>query len=203
MTMKTIYKVSFITTYFLLALGTIYLSFRNLQLRKQQSNTVQEVIHKVDTVYLDKPFKVDPSYKDISTPSKVYVYNCGFDKDTVNTNTDSLIQFKLNKNLLDLTLYNTFDSSVYTKQYSIDLDKYQYLYNNGVLTQKKKLGIKLTPYITSRIRPINQLYDLGAGISLISSKRHFSYNVGFNLGYYPKLSNKLQKDVEVSITYNF
>ena len=185
----------------ILALGTIYLCFRNIQLKKQLESYIPQVVSKIDTVYLDKPFKIEAPYKEVSSPTKVSVYKKGLEKDTSSQAKDSVIQFKLDKNKLDLTLYNKSDSTVHTDIYTLDLDKYKYIYNNGLLTQKKKLGIRLSPYIITKVRPINQFYDLSGGLSSIHG--NFSYIVGFDLGYYPKLSDKLQKDVEVSVTYNF
>lgn len=185
----------------ILALGTIYLCFRNIQLKKQLESYIPQVVSKIDTVYLDKPFKVEAPYKEVSSPTKVSVYQRGLEKDNSSQAKDSVIQFKLDKNKLDLTLYNKSDSTVHTDMYTLDLDKYKYIYNNGSLTQKKKLGIRLSPYIITKVRLLNQFYDISGGLSIIHG--HFSYSVGFDLGYYHKLSNKLQKDVEVSVTYNF
>ena len=186
----------------ILALGTICLCFRNIQLKKQLESYTPQVISKIDTVYLDKPFKVEAPYKEVSAPSKVTVYQQGLEKDTSTFQTkDSVVQFKLDKSTLNLTLYNQIDSTVHTDKYDLNLDKYKYFYSNGILTQKKKLNLKLFPYIQAKVRPINQFYDLSVGLSLKTN--HFTYSIGFDLGYYPKLSDKLQKDLEASVTYNF
>lgn len=192
----------------ILALGTIYLCFRNIQLKKQLENYIPKVVSKIDTVYLDKPFKVEAPYKEVSSPTKVSVYKKGLEKDTSSQDKDSssqskdsVVQFKLDKSTLDLTLYNLSDSTVHTNKYHIDLDKYKYIYSNGVLTQKKKLNLKLYPYLQAKVRPINQFYDLSGGISLKTN--NITYSIGVDLGYYPSFSDKLQKDVELSVTYNF
>ena len=185
----------------ILALGTIYLCFRNIQLKKQLESYTPQVVSKIDTVYLDKPFKVEAPYKEVSSPTKVSVYQGGLEKDTSSQSKDSVIQFKLDKNKLDLTLYSKSDYTVHTDMYTLDLDKYKYIYNNGYLTKKRKLGIRLSPYIITKVRPLNQFYDLSGGLSIIHG--NFSYSIGFDLGYYPNLSDKLQKDVELSVTYNF
>lgn len=186
----------------ILALGTICLCFRNIQLRKQLESYTPQVISKIDTVYLDKPFKVEAPYKEVSTPTKVTVYKGGLEKDTsISQSKDSVVQFKLDKSTLDLTLYNLSDSTVHTNKYYIDLDKYKYTYSNGILTQKKKLNLKLSPYLQAKVRPINQFYDLSGGISLKTN--NITYSIGVDLGYYPSFSDKLQKDVELSVTYNF
>ena len=186
----------------ILALGTICLCFRNIQLRKQLESYTPQVISKIDTVYLDKPFKVEAPYKEVSTPTKVTVYKGGLEKDTsISQSKDSVVQFKLDKSTLDLTLYNLSDSTVHTNKYHIDLDKYKYTYSNGVLTQKKKPNLKLSPYLQAKVRPINQFYDLSGGISLKTN--NITYSIGVDLGYYPSFSDKIQKDVELSVTYNF
>ena len=193
-------KILFIIS-LILDLGTIYLCFRNIQLKKQLESYTPQVVSKIDTVYLDKPFKVEAPYKEVSSPTKVSVYQGGLEKDTSSQSKDSVIQFKLDKNKLDLTLYSKSDYTVHTDMYTLDLDKYKYIYNNGYLTQKRKLGIRLSPYIITKVRPLNQFYDLSGGLSIIHG--NFSYSIGFDLGYYPNLSDKLQKDVELSVTYNF
>lgn len=193
-------KILFIIS-LILSLGTIYLCFRNIQLKKQLESYTPQVVSKIDTVYLDKPFKVEAPYKEVSSPTKVSVYQGGLEKDTSSQSKDSVIQFKLDKNKLDLTLYSKSGYTVHTDMYTLDLDKYKYIYNNGHLTQKRKLGIRLSPYIITKVRPLNQFYDLSGGLSIIHG--NFSYSIGFDLGYYPNLSDKLQKDVELSVTYNF
>ena len=193
-------KILFIIS-LILALGTIYLCFRNIQLKKQLESYTPQVVSKIDTVYLDKPFKVEAPYKEVSSPTKVSVYQGGLEKDTSSQSKDSVIQFKLDKNKLDLTLYSKSDYTVHTDMYTLDLDKYKYIYNNGYLTQKRKLGFRLSPYIITKVRPLNQFYDLSGGLSIIHG--NLSYSIGFDLGYYPNLSDKLQKDVELSVTYNF
>ena len=185
----------------ILALGTIYSCFRNRQLKKQLENYTPQVISKIDTVYLDKHFEVEAPYKEVSIPSRVTVYQKGLEKDTSLQSEDSVVQFKLDKSTLNLTLYNKLDSTVHTDKYDLNLYKYRYIYSNGILTQQKKLNIKLSPYIQTRIRPINKFYDLGGGISFKTN--HFTYSIGLNLGYYPRLSDRLQKDLEISVTYNY
>lgn len=185
----------------ILALGTIYSCFRNRQLKKQLENYTPQVISKIDTVYLDKQFEVEAPYKEVSTPTKVTVYQKGLEKDTSLQSKDSVVQFKLDKSNLNLTLYNKLDSTVHTDKYDLDLDKYRYIYSNGILTKQKKLNLKLSPYIQTRVRPINGFYDLSGGISFKTN--HFTYSIGLNLGYYPRLSDRLQKDLEISVTYNY
>lgn len=194
--MKT--KILSIST-LILALGTISLWFRNYQLRLRSPQ--QRVITKIDTVYLEKPFETT-SYKEVSSPTKVTVYTKGLVKDTSSIQKkDSVVQFKLNKTSLDLTLYNVSDSTVHTDTYQIDLNKYKYTFSNGVLTQKRTYNLRLSSYLQAKVRPINQFFDLSGGLSLKSN--HFTYGLGLGIGYYPKISEKLYKDLEVTVTYNF
>lgn len=150
---------------------------------------------------MDKTFTIT-SYKEVSSPNKVTVYTKGLVKDTfLPQSKDSVVQFKLNKTSLDLTLYNVSDSMVHTDTYQLDLNKYKYTFSNGLLTQKRTHNLRLSPYLQAKVRPINQFFDLSGGLSLKSN--HFTYGLGLDLGYYPKLSNKLYKDLEVMVTYNF
>lgn len=185
----------------ILTLGTISLCFRNYQLRKGLRNLPSKVMTQIDTVYLEKTFTVT-SYPEVSSPTKVTVFTKGLVEDTTSTQKkDSVVQFKLNKSLLDLTLYNVLDSTVHTDTYQIDLNKYKYTFSNGILTQKRTYNLKLSPYLQAKVRPINQFFDLSGGLSLKSN--HFTYGLGLGLGYYPKLSDKLYKDLEIVVTYNF
>lgn len=196
--MKT--KILAIST-LILTLGTISLCFRDYQLRKKLRSTQRRVVIKIDTVYLDKSF-TPTSYKEVSSPKRVTVYTRPLVKDTLLPQfKDSVVQFKLNKTSLDLTLYNVSDSTVHTDTYQIDLNKYKYTFSNGVLTQKKTYNLRLSPYLQAKVRPINQFFDLSGGLSLKSN--HFTYGLGLGLGYYPKISGKLYKDLEVTVTYNF
>lgn len=192
--MKT--KVLFIVT-LILALGTIILCYKNFQLRKQVKSVSSLV--SVDTVYRDKPFKVSEPLKELSIPSKVTVYK-GLEKPKENTTQDSIIEFELSSNKLHLTSLHHSDSTVHTNTYQLDTDKYRYLFTNGILTKDRvKLGVK--PYTEVSYRPLNNMWDLKGGIYLNTSKTQ--YRLGINLGYYPNLSSKVQKDIEISIQYKF
>lgn len=191
--MKT--KVLFIVT-LILSLGTIILCYKNFQLRKQVKSVSSLV--SVDTVYIDKLFKVSEPLKDLSIPSKVKVYKGLETKESITQ--DSIIEFELSSNKLDITSLHHSDSTVHTNTYQLDTDKYRYLFTNGILTKDKvKLGVK--PYTEVSYRPLNNMWDLKGGIYLNTSKTQ--YRLGINLGYYPNLSSKVQKDIEISIQYKF
>lgn len=181
----------------ILALGTIILCNKNFQLRKQ-AKSVSSLVS-VDTVYIDRPFKVSEPFKDLSIPSKVKIYK-GLKKPKENTTQDSIIEFELSSNKLDVTSLHHSDSTVQTNTYQLDTDKYRYLFTNGILTKDRvKLGVK--PYTEVSYRPLNNMWDLKGGIYLNTSKTQ--YRLGINLGYYPNLSSKVQKDIEISIQYKF
>lgn len=180
----------------ILALGTIILCYNNFQLRKQVKSVSSLV--SVDTVYIDRPFKVSQSLKQLSIPSKVKIYK-GLEKPE-NTTQDSIIQFELSSNKLDVTSLHHSDSTVHTDTYQLDTDKYKYLFTNGILTKDKvKLGVK--PYTEVSYRPLNNMWDLKGGIYLNTSR--IQYRLSINLGYYPNLSSEVQKDIELSIQYKF
>ena len=181
----------------ILALETIILCYKNFQLRKQVKSVSSLV--SVDTVYIDKPLKVSGPLKELSIPSKVKVYK-GLKKPKENTTQDSIIEFELSSNKLDITSLSHSDSTVHTSTYKLDTDKYKYIFTNGILTKDKvKLGVK--PYTEVSYRPLNNMWDLKGGIYLNTSKTQ--YRMGINLGYYPNLSSKVQKDIEISIQYKF
>ena len=181
----------------ILALGTIILCYKNFQLRKQ-AKLVSSLVS-VDTVYIDKPFKVSEPLKELSIPSKVKVYK-GLKKPKENTTQDSIIEFELSSNKLDVTSLHHSDSTVHTNTYQLDTDKYRYLFTNGILT-KDKVKLVVKPYTEVSYRPLNNMWDLKGGIYFNTSKTQ--YRLGINLGYYPNLSSKVQKDIEISIQYKF
>lgn len=114
---------------------------------------------------------------------------------------DSISQIILKNNQLELTTKNTLDSTYKIRKFKIDPSKYNYNWVDNKLTYKKRINLQLVPYIKGSYRPFNKFTDLNAGISLETGK--FNYNLGFNLFYYPNLSNKVGKDLEISITYKF
>ena len=114
---------------------------------------------------------------------------------------DSISQILLKNDWLELTTKNTLDSTYKIRKFKIDPVKYNYNWVNNKLTYKKRINLQLVPYIKGSYRPFNKFTDLNAGISLETGK--FNYNLGFNLFYYPNLSDEIGKDLEISITYKF
>lgn len=213
----------------LILLGiSIYLCFRIWQGPGNNPTTINN--HgKPDTVYLpsQKYSKVN-HYRDEYLPYEVLIYQNpskgyipkGSDSmdstDRINTLSpssttnplisdplifDSISQIILKNNQLELTTKNTLDSTYKIRKFKIDPSKYNYNWVDNKLTYKKRINLQLVPYIKGSYRPFNKFTDLNAGISLETGK--FNYNLGFNLFYYPNLSNKVGKDLEISITYKF
>lgn len=207
---------------------TIYLCFRIFQSGKKFNKASQSPNPVItDTVYLPaKDYsKVKPYSDGFVNPNTLMIYSSpvkingsGTKADTLFANCnesnnhlyrlcpgpllyDSISQIILKNNRLEITTKNTLDSTYKIRKFNIDLSKYNYNWTDNQLTYKKKLNLKLLPYIKGSYRPFNNLTDLNAGISL--ETRRFNYNLGLNLFYYPNLSNKVGKDLEISITYKF
>ena len=208
---------------------TIYLCFWIFQRGKKFNKALQSNPVITDTVYLPakdyskvKPYSdglVNPNTLMIySSPVKVNVNGSGTKAATLFANCnesnnhlyrlcpgpllyDSISQIILKNNRLEITTKNTLDSTYKIRKFNIDLSKYNYNWTDNKLTYKKRINLQLVPYIKGSYRPFNKLTDLNAGISLETGK--FNYNLGFNLFYYPNLSNKVGKDLEISITYKF
>lgn len=197
----------------LLLLGfTIYLCFRNYKLSREVENLNQSLLEvSSDTVYIEKPFQ--PSiYSQGLEPEKVIFYqqqtsnidSCQHQKfETAATpKKDSLVQVFLKSNKLDLSFYDKSSDTHFTRIYPIDLEKYQYSWYDGKLTQKRVSKLSLIkPYVYSKYRVFNKFWDMGLGISVKTTK--INYKLGINTFYYPKLKSGLGTDIEFQILYNF
>ena len=199
---------------FIVLLGfTIYLCFRNYKLSREVNSLEQAVNEIPDTVYKDKPFKPEKKYSEDIEPGRILIYNDRQSNlnDTLFSNPllrqpviskqDSLVQMVLKKNQLNLSLFNQQTGTYSTKLFKIDLDKYNYNWYEGQLTRKKVARLSLNPYVYGKYRPFNNLFDIGAGLS-IKTKR-FNYKFGVNTFYYPKIKSGIGTDIEFQITYNF
>lgn len=196
---------------FIVLLGfTIYLCFRNYKLTREVYSLNQAVNEIPDTVYLDKPFKPEKKYSEETQPGKILVYDNDkqstlFPVDSIRqpviSKQDSLVQVVLKKNQLNLSFLNQQSGTYSTRLFNIDLDKYNYNWYEGQLTRKKVARLSLSPYVYGKYRPFNNLFDMGAGLS-IKTKR-FNYKLGVNTFYYPKIKSGIGTDIEFQITYNF
>lgn len=195
---------------FIVLLGfTIYLCFRNYKLTREVYSLNQAVNEIPDTVYSDKPFKPEKKYSEETQPGKILVYDNKKQltlfpdsiRQPVISKQDSLVQVVLKKNQLNLSFLNQQSGTYSTRLFNIDLDKYNYNWYEGQLTQKKVARLSLSPYVYGKYRPFNNLFDMGAGLS-IKTKR-FNYKLGVNTFYYPKIKSGIGTDIEFQITYNF
>ena len=196
---------------FIVLLGfTIYLCFRNYKLTREVYSLNQAVNEIPDTIYSDKPFKPEKKYSEETQPGKILVYDNKkqstlFPVDSIRqpviSKQDSLVQVVLKKNQLDLSFLNQQSGTYSTRLFNIDLDKYNYNWYEGQLTRKKVARLSLSPYVYGKYRPFNNLFDMGAGLS-IKTKR-FNYKLGVNTFYYPKIKSGIGTDLEFQITYNF
>ena len=195
---------------FIVLLGfTIYLCFRNYKLSREVNSLEQAVNEIPDTVYTKKPFKPEKKYSEEKEPDRILVYDDrqsnsfpdSIQRQPVISKQDSLVQIVLKKNQLNLSLLNKETDTYSTRLFKIDLDKYNYNWYEGQLTRKKVARLSLSPYVYGKYRPFNNLFDMGAGLS-IKTKR-FNYKFGVNTFYYPKIKSGIGTDIEFQITYNF
>ena len=195
---------------FIVLLGfTIYLCFRNYKLSREVDSLEQAVNEIPDTVYTKKPFKPEKKYSEEKEPDRILVYDDrqstlfpdSIQRQPVISKQDSLVQIVLKKDKLNLSLFNQQTGTYSTKLFKIDLDKYNYNWYEGQLTRKKVASLLFSPYVYGKYRPFNNLFDMGAGLS-IKTKR-FNYKLGVNTFYYPKIKSGIGTDIEFQITYNF
>jgi hypothetical protein len=188
---------------------TIYLCFRNYKLSREINSLEQAVNEIPDTVYIKKPFKPENFFSEKKEPDRILVYDRE-KSDSLPDNSirqpliskqDSLVQLVLKRNKLNLSLFNQQTGTYSTKLFKIDLDKYNYNWYEGQLTRKKVTRLSLSPYVYGKYRPFNNLFDMGAGLS-IKTKR-FNYKFGVNTFYYPKVKSGIGTDIEFQIIYNF
>lgn len=188
---------------------TIYLCFRNYKLSREVNSLEQAVNEIPDTVYIKKPFKPKKKFSEKKEPDRILVYGKK-QSDSLPDNSirqpliskqDSLVQIVLKKDKLNLSLFNQQTGTYSTKLFKIDLDKYNYNWYEGQLTRKKVARLLLSPYVYGKYRPFNNLFDMGAGLS-IKTKR-FNYKFGVNTFYYPKVKSGIGTDIEFQIIYNF
>lgn len=208
---------------FLLLLGfTIYLCFRNYKLNSYiRQLPDSSVIGIPDTIKLKENFKPQSPYTQLVQPQRILLYDfyrsssiqrtilpqdsdstaVGSDNSVKVSREDSLVQFTLDKNQLNLSLFNKETNSYSTKMFNMDLDKYKYNWYEGQLTQKRIRKLTLSPYVYGKYRVFNQMLDIGTGLSIKTT--NFNYKLGINAFHYPKFFSGIKADLEFSVTYNF
>ena len=178
---------------FLLLLGfTIYLCFRNYKLNSYiRQLPDSSVIGIPDTIKLKENFKPQSPYTQLVQPQRILLYDFyrnssnstkpqASDSTAVTSNRisreDSLVQFTLDKNQLNLSLFNKETNSYSTRMFNMDLDKYKYNWYEGQLTQKRIRKLTLSPYVYGKYRVFNQMLDIGTGLSIKTT--NFNYKLG-------------------------
>ena len=191
----------------LLLLGfTIYLCFRNYKLNSYiRQLPDSSVIGIPDTIKLKENFKPVIPYTQLIQPQRILLYDSyrnssnstkpqASDSTAVTSNRisreDSLVQFTLDKNQLNLSLFNKETNSYSTR-----------MFNEGQLTQKRIRKLTLSPYVYGKYRVFNQMLDIGTGLSIKTT--NFNYKLGINAFHYPKFFSGIKADLEFSVTYNF
>lgn len=188
---------------------TIYLCFRNYKLSREVDSLELAVNEIPDTVYTEKPFKPEKKYSEKIEPGKILVHDNkqptlfpdSMLRQPVISNQDSLVQIVLKKDKLNLSLFNKETNTYSTRLFPIDLDKYNYNWYEGQLTQKRVKRFSLNPYIYGKYRPFNNLLDMGTGIEFKTNR--FNYKLGINAFYYPKFQSGIGTDLEFSVQYKF
>lgn len=202
---------------------TIYLCFRNIQLR-QQVNKLQETRRtflsksKSDTVYSTKPFLPIKDYPIIQVPNMVTYYGqvkevrphsnnqelIKRSSDQVIHN-DSLVQFLLDNSHLKVSSVYKTDSLTLgsiSKDFELNLDFYKYNWVNNQLTYKPlPIYQRIKPYAYISYRYFHNVMDGGIGLSF--KTKTLIYKVGINTFYYPQYKKDLGLDLELKLEYNF
>ena len=219
--MKSDFKNKWKNVVFLLLLEfTIYLCFRNYKLNSYISQLPDSsVIGIPDTIKLKEEFKPQKPFSQLIEPSRILLYDFyrnsnrmtkspSSDSTAVDSDNsvkvskkDSLVQFTLDNNKLNISLFNKETDSYSTRMFNLNLGTYKYNWYEGQLTQKKIRRLSLSPYVYGKYRPFNQLFDIGTGLTIKTT--NFNYKLGVNAFCYPKYFSGIKADLEFSIQYNF
>lgn len=162
---------------------TIYLCFRNYKLNLYISQLPDSsVIGIPDTIKLKEKFKPQKPFSQLIEPSRILLYDFyrnsnrmtkspSSDSTAVDSDNsvkvskkDSLVQFTLDNNKLNISLFNKETDSYSTRIFNLDPGNYKYNWYEGQLTQKKIRRLSLSPYVYGKYRPFNQLFDIGTGL---------------------------------------
>lgn len=202
---------------------TIYLCFRNIQLR-QQVNKLQETRRtffsksKSDTVYSTKSFLPIKDYPIIQVPSMVTYYGQvkevrppSNNQELINRSSDqvihkdSLVQFLLDNSHLKVSSVYKTDSLTLgsiSKDFELNLDFYKYNWVNNQLTYKPiPIYQRIKPYAYISYRYFHNVMEGGIGLSF--KTKTLIYKVGINTFYYPQYKKDLGLDLELKLEYNF
>lgn len=190
--------------------------------------SIQNSKGKVDTVWVNKPYKPTLDFPNFQIPHQVFVYRVDsveierieyrdkiitlIQKDSTHVeyndqflikypDNPKLIQLLTKKNKLFITTFNT-DCSLTTNEYKVNFSMYQYNYQDGKFSYKKNPFIKRFNLVSQyTFRPISNLHDLDLGLKYNTSK--FNYEVGLNINHYPSFRSNVGLDPYLRIQYNF
>jgi hypothetical protein len=172
-----------------------------------------------DTIKLKEEFKPQKPFSQLIEPSRILLYDFyrnsnrmtkspSSDSTAVDSDNsvkvskkDSLVQFTLDNNKLNISLFNRETDSYSTRIFNLDPGNYKYNWYEGQLTRKKIRRLNLSPYVYGKYRPFNQLFDIGTGLTIKTT--NFNYKLGVNAFCYPKYFSGIKADLEFSIQYNF
>lgn len=210
--------------FILMALTIFWMWNRNSEL----SHDLENINHQPDTVWVNKPFVPKVEFPKIQLPSMVFLYQIDsvpierieyvdrvvtiIQKDSVKVEYNKLfltnypqapklLQILSSRDKLSITTFNT-DCKLFTEEYQVNYDRYQYNYLDGKLTNKKTSLIKrFDPVVQYTIRPVHNMHDLDLGLKYNTSK--FNYEAGLNFNYYPKLRDNLSLDPYIRVSYSF
>ena len=156
------------------------------------------------TIYETIPIKVDsviikPEYIYVHTPEDIIKYHKNFL--TNFPKAPKLLDLHLNKTHIRLNTL-TVDGRSQQQDFNIDLDHYNYQYQeNGLSAKRVKSDINFSFQAGYTIRPLRNLHDLNFIMSLKTSK--INYIGGINLYYYPQFEQPVGITPILGITYNF
>lgn len=210
--------------FILMTLTIFWMWNRNSEL----SHDLENINHQPDTVWVNKPFVPKVEFPKIQLPSMVFLYQIDsvpierieyvdrvvtiIQKDSVKVEYNELfltnypqapklLQILSSRDKLSITTFNT-DCKLFTEEYQVNYDRYQYNYLDGKLTNKKTSLIKrFDPVVQYTIRPVHNMHDLDLGLKYNTSK--FNYEAGLNFNYYPKLRGNLSLDPYIRVSYSF
>jgi hypothetical protein len=121
--------------------------------------------------------------------------------DNIPGSQQQILGFLLNRNKLSVTQYN--DSITFSQEYQISPQEYKYSFYQGKLTAEKISStskVKFQPYAEAFYRPINNFWDLNAGLEL--QFKSMVYSIHLNTFYYPR-HDAQGFDVGIGLRYNF
>lgn len=116
-----------------------------------------------------------------------------------NPESNKLLSIELSRSRLILQQLS-IDGVSFEDNYSIDINKYKYIYSNNHLSRKKSYHISLFPEVEYSYRPLNKLHDLDVSLNLKTG--NLVTKIGANSFLYPGMG-EAGIDAKLSISYQF